>query len=152
MVSWATGTDRISAAFERDHFLYSVPEIKIKARWPRPARSPVCESPYPDRPSLSVCQRRAVTKVGKPRPVIVVQSEAVEILDAVAICPFTTDPAELPLFRLDVAPTGASGLRAFSSVGRLSRACRLIRFIRRSTVHVGNSTPNVAMMRSAQDG
>jgi hypothetical protein len=84
--------------------------------------------------------------------VIVVQSEAVEILDAVAICPFTTDPAELPLFRLDVAPTGASGLRAFSSVGRLSRACRLIRFIRRSTVHVGNSTPNVAMMRSAQDG
>jgi hypothetical protein len=115
LVSWATGTDRISAAFERDHILYSVREIKIKARWPRPARSPVCESPYPDRPSLSARQRRAVMKVGNPRPVVIVHSEAFEILDAVTICLFTTDPTALPLFRLDVAPTGASGLRALWS-------------------------------------
>ncbi len=53
---------------------------------------------------------------GKPRPVVIVQSEAFEILDSVTICPFTTDPTELPLFRVDVAPTGTSGLRAASRV------------------------------------
>ncbi|MCZ8311980.1 MAG: type II toxin-antitoxin system PemK/MazF family toxin [Magnetospirillum sp.] len=55
-------------------------------------------------------------KVGNPRPVVIVHSEAFEILESITICLFTTDPAELPLFRLDVAPTGASGVRAFSRV------------------------------------
>jgi mRNA interferase MazF len=53
---------------------------------------------------------------GKPRPVVIVQSEAFEILDSVTICPLTTDPTELPLFRLDVAPTDTSGLRAASRI------------------------------------
>jgi mRNA interferase MazF len=53
---------------------------------------------------------------GKPRPVVIVQSEAFEILDSVTICPFTTDPTELPLFRLDVVPAGANGLRAASRI------------------------------------
>jgi mRNA interferase MazF len=53
---------------------------------------------------------------GKPRPVVIVQSEAFEVLDSVTICPFTTDPTELPLFRLDVVPSGANGLRATSRI------------------------------------
>jgi mRNA interferase MazF len=53
---------------------------------------------------------------GKPRPVVIVQSEAFEALDSIAICPFTTDRAELPLFRPDVAPTETNGLRAASRI------------------------------------
>ncbi|NJO53602.1 MAG: type II toxin-antitoxin system PemK/MazF family toxin [Bacteroidales bacterium] len=49
---------------------------------------------------------------GKPRPVVIVQSEAFEVLGSITICPLTTDPTDLPLFRLDIEPTGATGLRA----------------------------------------
>jgi mRNA interferase MazF len=53
---------------------------------------------------------------GKPRPVVIVQSEAFEALDSVTICPFTTDPADLPLFRLDIVSTSANGLRSASRI------------------------------------
>jgi mRNA interferase MazF len=52
----------------------------------------------------------------KPRPVVIVQSEAFETLDSVTICPFTTDPIELPLFRLDIPATEANGLRSASRI------------------------------------
>lgn len=48
---------------------------------------------------------------GKPRPVVVVQSSRFDGLDSVTVCPFTTDPADAPLLRLDIAPSNENGLR-----------------------------------------
>lgn len=53
---------------------------------------------------------------GKPRPVVIVQGQAFEAIDSVTICPFTTDPTDLPLFRLDIEATIATGLRAPSRI------------------------------------
>lgn len=47
---------------------------------------------------------------------VIVQGDAFEALDSVAICPLTTIQAELPLFRLEVIPTEANGLRAPSRI------------------------------------
>lgn len=53
---------------------------------------------------------------GKPRPVVIVQGQAFQAIESVTICPFTTDPTDLPLFRLDVAPSDTNGLRAPSRI------------------------------------
>jgi len=52
---------------------------------------------------------------GKPRPVVVLQSDRFDT-DSVTICPFTTDPSDAPLLRLDIAPTGTNGLAEFSRI------------------------------------
>ena len=49
---------------------------------------------------------------GKPRPVVILQDDAFDELDSVTICPFTSDPTDLPLFRIAVAPAEGNGLRA----------------------------------------
>jgi len=36
---------------------------------------------------------------GKPRPVVILQDDRFDKTDSVAICAFTTDPTEAPLFR-----------------------------------------------------
>jgi len=54
---------------------------------------------------------------GKPRPAVIVQDDRFDGTDSLTICPFTTDPADLPLFRLAVAPSASNGLRF---------ACRLM--------------------------
>lgn len=53
---------------------------------------------------------------GKPRPIVIVQGQAFQAIESVTICPFTTDPTDLPLFRLDVAPSDTNGLRAPSRI------------------------------------
>ena len=53
---------------------------------------------------------------GKPRPVVVLQADAFDRLESVTICPFTTDPADLPLFRIAVTPSEGNGLRAPSRI------------------------------------
>lgn len=53
---------------------------------------------------------------GKPRPVLIVQSDAFDALGSITVCPFTTDPADLPLLRLEVLPAQANGLRAASRI------------------------------------
>jgi mRNA interferase MazF len=53
---------------------------------------------------------------GKPRPVVIVQGEAFEVIDSIKICPFTTDPMDLPLFRLEILPTTTNGLRTSSRI------------------------------------
>jgi mRNA interferase MazF len=53
---------------------------------------------------------------GKPRPVVIVQGQAFQLIDSITICPLTTDPTELPLFRLDIEPSITNGLRAPSSI------------------------------------
>ena len=50
---------------------------------------------------------------GKPRPAAIIQDDRFDT-DSVTICPFTTDPTEAPLFRLDIAPSPSSGLREIS--------------------------------------
>ena len=50
---------------------------------------------------------------GKPRPAVIVQDDHFDT-DSVTICPFTTDPTEAPLFRLEIEPNNANGLDATS--------------------------------------
>ncbi len=51
---------------------------------------------------------------GKPRPVLIVQDDAFAQRDSVTVCLITTDPADLPVFRIPVEPTADNGLRAAS--------------------------------------
>ena len=48
----------------------------------------------------------------KPRPAIIVQDDRFDDTKSITICPFTTNPAEAPLFRLKVEPDADNGLRA----------------------------------------
>ena len=50
----------------------------------------------------------------KPRPVVIVQDDAFAERDSVTVCLITTDPADLPVFRISVEPTADNGLRAAS--------------------------------------
>jgi mRNA interferase MazF len=51
---------------------------------------------------------------GKPRPVLIVQDDAFAQRNSVTVCLITTDPADLPVFRIPVEPTADNGLRAVS--------------------------------------
>ena len=53
---------------------------------------------------------------GKPRPVVIVQDEAFTALDSVTICPLTSDPSDLPLFRIPLLPQDDNGLRQESRI------------------------------------
>jgi mRNA interferase MazF len=50
---------------------------------------------------------------GKPRPAVIMQDDRFDT-DSVTICPFTTDPVDAPLFRLEMAPSPDNGLRETS--------------------------------------
>ena len=50
----------------------------------------------------------------KPRPVVILQDDAFAERDSVTVCLITTDPADLPVFRIPVEPTADNGLRAVS--------------------------------------
>lgn len=52
---------------------------------------------------------------GKPRPALVVQTDLLDGLDSLVVCPVTSDlrPAE---FRVTVEPGASSGLRARSQI------------------------------------
>ena len=49
---------------------------------------------------------------GKPRPVVIVQSDAFDATSSVTICGLTTDPTEAPLARVVIAPNETNGLKA----------------------------------------
>jgi len=53
---------------------------------------------------------------GKPRPVVILQSNSFEGLGSVTVCPFTTDPTEAPLLRLVITPADGNGLRDVSRI------------------------------------
>jgi mRNA interferase MazF len=53
---------------------------------------------------------------GKPRPAVVVQDDHFDT-DSITICPFTTDPTDAPLLRLEIEPSLENGLH---------EACRLM--------------------------
>jgi mRNA interferase MazF len=50
---------------------------------------------------------------GKPRPAVIVQDDLFDT-DSVTICPFTTDPADAPLLRLEIEVSPDNGLRETS--------------------------------------
>ena len=53
---------------------------------------------------------------GKPRPVVIIQHKHFRLLDSVTICGFTSDPTDLPLFRIAVEPTPSNGLELLSRI------------------------------------
>jgi mRNA interferase MazF len=48
--------------------------------------------------------------LGKPRPAVVLQSDAFATTASVTICGLTSDPTEAPLVRVEVTPSGSNGL------------------------------------------
>ena len=52
---------------------------------------------------------------GKPRPALVVQSDFLDALDSVVLCPVTSD-LRTAAFRVTVEPTSVNGLRVLSQV------------------------------------
>jgi mRNA interferase MazF len=53
---------------------------------------------------------------GKPRPVVVVQDDRFDATSSVTICPFTSNPVDAPLLRIQVAPSNENGLEQSSSL------------------------------------
>ena len=54
---------------------------------------------------------------GKPRPVLVVQSDALnDTHESVVVCPFTSDPTGEGMLRVAIRPDAGNGLRAASYV------------------------------------
>jgi mRNA interferase MazF len=49
---------------------------------------------------------------GNPRPVVIVQDDSFDETDSIAICHFTTDGTDAPLFRLPIQPSERNGLSA----------------------------------------
>lgn len=47
---------------------------------------------------------------GKPRPALIVQDDHFDT-DSITVCPFTTDPTDAPLFRLEIESSPDNGLR-----------------------------------------
>jgi mRNA interferase MazF len=47
---------------------------------------------------------------GKPRPAVLVQNDRFVETASVIVCPFTTNPAHAPVFRILVAPSATNGL------------------------------------------
>lgn len=53
---------------------------------------------------------------GKPRPALVVQSDALAALQSVVVCPLTSDASGLGAVRVAIQPSEANGLRRVSYV------------------------------------
>jgi len=52
----------------------------------------------------------------KPRPAVIVRHENFDTLDSVTICGFTSDPTDLPLFRVLIEPSALNGLQSPSRI------------------------------------
>ncbi len=53
---------------------------------------------------------------GKPRPAVVVQSDALDAADSVLVALLTSAVTEAPLYRFTIEPAPANGLKAVSQV------------------------------------
>lgn len=53
---------------------------------------------------------------GKPRPAVVVQSDALNAAESVLVALLTSTMTDAPLYRLPVEPTAANGLKTVSQV------------------------------------
>lgn len=52
---------------------------------------------------------------GKPRPALIVQTDLLDALDSVVVCPVTSE-LRTALFRVTVEPSAVNGLKALSQV------------------------------------
>lgn len=53
---------------------------------------------------------------GKPRPVAIVQDDRFDATASVTVCPFTTNPVDAPLVRIQIKPSHENGLDRPSSL------------------------------------
>ena len=53
---------------------------------------------------------------GKPRPAVVIQSDALDAADSVLVALFTSAVTDAPLYRLTIEPAPENGLKAVSQV------------------------------------
>jgi mRNA interferase MazF len=53
---------------------------------------------------------------GKPRPVVIIQSDEFDAIASITFCPFTTNDTIAPLFRIPVQVTDGNGLRSPSNL------------------------------------
>lgn len=47
---------------------------------------------------------------GKPRPVVIVQSDQFTLTGSVTVCALTSDPTDAPFFRVGLSPSTGNGL------------------------------------------
>jgi mRNA interferase MazF len=52
----------------------------------------------------------------KPRPALIVQDDSFDAMDSITVCPLTTDPTDLPLFRIPLERSERNGLSAPSRI------------------------------------
>ena len=53
---------------------------------------------------------------GKPRPVVIIQSDEFDATQSITFCPFTTNDTNAPLFRIPITATERNGLRSPSNL------------------------------------
>jgi mRNA interferase MazF len=53
---------------------------------------------------------------GKPRPAVVIQSDALDAADSVLVALFTSTIVDAPFYRLTVEPTTTNGLKVLSQI------------------------------------
>jgi mRNA interferase MazF len=53
---------------------------------------------------------------GKPRPVVIIQSDEFDATASITFCPFTTNDTNAPLFRIPIEATERNGLRLPSNL------------------------------------
>ena len=53
---------------------------------------------------------------GKPRPAVIVQDDRFDATDSITVCPITTDPDNMPLFRIPIEPNQRNGLDEVSRI------------------------------------
>ena len=51
-----------------------------------------------------------VDYTGKPRPAVILQDDRFDATDSITVCLLTTEPDDMPLFRIPVEPDDRSGL------------------------------------------
>lgn len=54
--------------------------------------------------------------LSKPQPILIVQDDRFAENDSITVCPFTSDPSDLPYFRILIEPSPLNGLRLPSRV------------------------------------
>lgn len=52
----------------------------------------------------------------KPRPVVIVQSDNFDAVASITVCPFTTDPSNIPMLRVAIQPSPENGLGEASQI------------------------------------
>ena len=53
---------------------------------------------------------------GKPRPAVILQDDRFDATDSITVCLLTTEPDDMPLFRIPVEPDDRNGLDEVSRI------------------------------------